>query len=308
MITLSYSMMSTFLKCEQMGYWRYVKEYEKKQLVVPFIVGDIYHQAISMLYAKEKVDSVIKKADKLYKDRVQQEREDGNVSSDNEQNLVENKVVVLGMIRGYAEHNKKDIVAMKQVANEHDKIYSIPKFDAQIRVKQDNIIEYKKNWFGHEMKTSKTVNANYVENSQYSFQTALYFHVHNTQYDLPKSKRPVGKKLSAILYDAIQKPSIRRKNGEDEKQFLNRLGKYYTASDASKYFYKETFVPKISAEHVYDTIHGCISKIEMIMKGGSYYKPIKSYSDCAWCDFLSLCHNGGETKQNMVQYKKRRKV
>jgi hypothetical protein len=301
-LVLSYSQISTFSKCEMMGYWTYVKEYEKLALNHNFIIGTEYHYGIGRLYAKDNIEKVINLTKKHYDTNVQEQRNAGVVSSSDEQDLVENKIIVLGMLKGYSEYNKKDIAKMKLITNESDALYPIPKTDTLIRIKLDNILAYKKDWFGHEIKTSKTVNAKYVENTQYSFQVAIYFHVYNAQFDLPKSKRPEGQKLSALLYDAVQKPGIRRKKDENEKQFLTRLSQYYTASDASTKFYKDTFEPKISAKDVYDTLQQAVKKITRIFEGK---EPMKEYSDCAWCQFLVLCHEGGETKQNLVGFKNR---
>jgi hypothetical protein len=303
-LVLSYSQINTFSKCEMMGYWTYVKEYEKLSLNHNFIIGTEYHYGLGLIYEKKPIDIVLSKVKKHYDANVQEQRKAGVVSSNDEQDLIENKIIVLGMLKGYSEYNKKDIAKMKLIANESDASYLIPKTDAKIRIKLDNILAYKKDWFGHEIKTSKTVNAKYVENSQYSFQVAIYFHVYNAQFDLPRSKRPEGQKLSALLYDAVQKPGIRKKKGESERQFLTRLSQYYTASDASTKFYKDTFEPKISAEHVYDTLGKAVRKITRIFEGK---EPMMEYSDCAWCDFKSLCHEGGETKQNLVQFKNRYK-
>jgi len=301
-LVLSYSMMNAFFKCEMMGYWRYVKGYTKLSLNHAFIIGDVYHYGVGRLYDKDPIDRVMRLSKKKYDERAQKERDDGVISSADEQDIVENKIIVLGMIKGYAEYNKKDIAKMELIENETDASYPIGKTGALIRIRQDNILAYKKDWFGHELKTSKTVNARYVENSTFSFQTATYFHVYNAQFDLPRSKRPEGQKLASLLYDAVQKPGIRKKQKESERQFLTRLSQYYTASDASTKFYRDTFIPKVSEEHVYDTLYKAVDKITRIHKEED---PIMEYSDCAWCDYKVLCHEGGETKQNLVGFKNR---
>ena len=297
--------------CEGKWYWNYHKGWELRKAPVNhnFIIGGTYHEGVGMLYASKPMATIERSCSTIYDAKVQEAREQCDVQDKDELDFVRNKVAVKGMLRGYALRHKLDLKAMKQIRNEFEYVLDIPELqNAKIMIKVDNIIEYKKVWYVHEVKTAKTVDPKYVENKQYDFQTALYFHMYNSLFD-GKNKPRKGlsgldsmRPVKAILYDAVQKPQIRLKKNENERQFLKRLEVFYTGTDSVNKYFMEDYHPRLSYDKILKTVHDAVAKMRRIQESNEF---VPSFTDCAWCDYQKLCHEGGETKANLAFYRKK---
>lgn len=301
-LTLSYSRMKSMLECEGIYYWKYVRELEKIQWKTEFLMGDMHHLAVYRMMVKDK--NYEKTVLKAFDDRVKDLRKTFSISIEDEQGLIQNRHELIGMMRGYASKYEKDLKIEKHIMNESDNVYLIPKFSGgKIRIKIDNIVEVNKKWYLHEMKAWKSLKPDIINNTKNNFQTAVYFWIHNYQYKLNK-KHP-GKPFSGIIFDALQKPSIRKTKGENYKQYLKRLEEYYDGPESKNKFYKEIFdEPGIPEEKVVNTIIGCHNRMDELHKGRD---PLLSFNKCAWCDFLGPCIEG-EKKHIMVNYRRKKDV
>ena len=134
-----------------------------------------------------------------------------------------------------------------------------------------------------------------VNNSIRSFQIATYFYFHNDNVD-----ETGYKKFKGIIFDAVQKPSIKQKIGETYRGYLNRLEEYYTGSESHKKFYKEVFdKPAISHDDWKNTIQSACLRMLDIDIGEV---PIKTFVNCSQCDFNEPCYNGN-TKRSLLMFK-----
>ena len=296
-LILSYSMLDSLFDCEGIWYWKYIRELEKEQWKMEFLMGNMHHLSIYLLMSKDK--DAEKKLMLAFDKEVKDIRKNFSLSIEDEQNLVEAKVILKGMHYGYANRYKKDLKIEKHIENESDTIYPIPGLsNVSVRIKLDNIIEAGKKWYLHEAKTWRSLSPTIVDNIKNNFQIAFYFHVHNSQ------KHKKFKPFSGVMFDAIQKPTIRKKSGEAYRGYLKRLEEYYQGADSNNKFYKEVLGPndiKISSDKIFKSIDESVKRIREIQNGR---EPFLSFKKCSWCDYYKPCFEGA-TKQNLVGYKKR---
>jgi hypothetical protein len=266
----------------------------KKQWKQEFIIGNMHQYGIYRLMQGASVQQAEKDMLKMLDDHIKSLRKSFNISSKDEQKFVEIKSTLRGMIRGYAEHYKRDLKVEKHVGNEVDNTYDLCP-TAQIRIKLDNILKIKNKLYLHEGKAYKYINDDMVQNIKSNLQTATYFHVHN-------ANARSTEKFSGIIFDVIQKPSIKKKLTESYRGYLRRLEDYYKGADSVNKFFKEVFrEPSISYDKWEHNIIGWVGRMRELIKGRD---PILSFNECHWCDFREICYEG-ETKRNMVMYKKK---
>ena len=302
MIKLSYTKWKSINDCQGIYFWKYVKGYETISFNIAFVIGDAYETGVTSLFnSNNSSEKSIKNAVNRFDERIKEDRKKLTLSIEDEQDIVNNRIVVQGMVRGYSEFHERDLKQFKLFSTQDEKIINIFE-DVILTIKQDNILKYKKDHLNHEIKTVKSIDPKYVENKKFDVQTAMYFHAYNSLFDVPKSKRPAGQKLSEVLYDAVQKPSIRKTQKEDMKGFLKRLGDYYAGPEANQKFYMDRLVPKISWSTIKDSLAESVDTIKRISQTMKFSP---SFSKCAFCDYSKLCHEGGETKENLVMFRNR---
>ena len=231
-LVISFSQISTIARCEGQYWYSYVRRLMKKQWKQEYVIGDMHQFGIYKLMQGFEVDYAEKRMLKLLDERVKYLRKSFMISSQDEQKFVEIRSTLKGMIRGYAEHYRRDLKIEKHVGNEVDNIYDLCP-NVKIRIKMDNIYKVKGKLYLHEGKAYKYINEDMVQNIRSNLQTATYFHVHNA--NARSSERFAG-----ITFDIIQKPSLRKKMGESYRGFLKRLENHYTSSKSTNMFFKET--------------------------------------------------------------------
>lgn len=303
-IVLSQSSIKTLFDCEKAYYFAHVRNLEKKKFVDYFLEGEIFQFGIFRLMAKDPLKKATSGMLKLLASRVQELRKEGLIDSRAEQRVVEIKVILTGMLQAYAARYEKDLKIERHVGNEISCIYPLTD-EVDLGIQMDNIVEAKGKWYLHEGKAWKTLNENVVQNLEKSFQIATYFHSHNNyrkaEMEVVQGKKKIKiktKDFSGVLFDAVMKPSIRQKDGETYKEFLNRLSKYYSGPEANNKFFKDVIQTSIPFEKWENTVIEAAERAVRIHKGNA----VETFSNCAWCDFYDLCFNG-ETKANLSMYR-----
>jgi hypothetical protein len=111
------------------------------------------------------------------------------------------------------------------------------------------------------------------------------------------------------MYDVIRKPSIRQKKkgktAESKEMFLQRLQEWYKKPDDMSVFHIERFkTPGIKEEDVINTVVKVSDEMLRCKDKDDYYQDFDKchsyYGDV--CPMYALCHEGGESKENLLSY------
>ncbi len=285
MIRLSQSSYQMYLKCPKAWDYAYNKRLEKRIFNINFFVGNLIHEGLHMIYKKDEdiFSIMIKKVDEA----VEQEREKHLFSPEEEKKLEEWKVIILGMLYAYSIKNGKFIDDHEHLHNELTHNIDLGD-DVFFQIKIDNVLRNKEKQFIHEIKTTRELNENYVAAIKTSVQIACYYHF---------GKMVEGFNPEGVIYDVLQKPSIRVKKDEAYEDYLARLQDYYE-KEPDKHLWTEIVdEPAISRE---DLIASIKDVAERIKEGR--FKP--SFQTCGLCDYNKLCYNN-DAPEFMMGYQKK---
>ena len=296
---ISVSSLEDFLTCRRLYYYKRIKRYEKIQFSLPFLVGRVVHTGMN--YVLQKVEKPITQMTIFYREEKKKIKNTLTLTPKQEEDLNEQELVTQGMLRAYQRRYGAMIRDASLIASEvegavqiNDKVIFVIKLDNLLRVRGKKLL--------HELKTSKYITPEYVAHIQIDRQTAIYFHFYNIIFE--KSK------IEGILYDVIRKPSIRQKKNESRVTFLERLGQWYERPQGDMdVFHVERFKePRISEESVINTVVKVSEDMLRCKEKEDYYedhsKCTSYYGDV--CPYFTLCHEGGETKENLVLYQIRK--
>lgn len=300
MLHVSISSMSDFMTCRRLYYWKRIKRYDRVVFSVPFLVGRVVHDGIGSLISTKNVDKALLAVKEAYSRELKAVKETVILTQDQKEDLAEQEYVTRSMVEAYAYRYKKMLSNASHLDNEvggrvrlSDKVTFVFKLDNLLRVRGKKIL--------HELKTSKYITPDYIRHVQTDRQTAAYFYMYNTVY----RKSPINE----IMYDVIRKPSIRQKKNESYQAYLVRLKEWYQKPDEMSVFHIERFEKPVVGE--YDTLN-TIEKVshEMLRCKDSddFYQNTEhchSYYGNR-CPYYELCHEGGETKQNLTLYQPRK--
>jgi len=262
-------------------------------------VGNLVHYGMNLVFQGQS-NRVAAAISKMYKTEKKDIRKRfPEISTDDEQKLINAEIISVGMIRGYVQRYKKFVQTAELVKNEVPIKVNIGQ-NIYVVGNVDNLVKSKKEISLVEIKTSRYINKQYVQNIKIDFQTSTYWHM----------LKRLGVKLHNILYKVILKPSIRQTKKETKGQFLERLGGWYDSTEnESKFHIERMKEPGISEEGVINTI----KRIVAIMRSNEYKEEAyyQNFDSCIreWgrCDYYEICHEGGETKENMLLFKIREK-
>jgi CRISPR/Cas system-associated exonuclease Cas4 (RecB family) len=271
-VRLSYSQVDTFNSCPKQ-HW-YARRYKSRQFNINFLIGNIIHEGLHLTYTKTE-DLFVLLA-KKFDEYIEKERETQIITEESEKKLEEWKVIILGMIYAYNLKYAHFMEDHEHVANEQEYTLDLGN-DITFLIKIDNVLRNIKTgelWV-HEIKTTRELNENYIFGIQRSVQAACYYHLGQMVPDF----RPKG-----IIYDVLQKPSIRVKKNEDYQDYLNRLQDYYEADPHAHLHMEMISAPAIKSEELLAMITDVGKRIDI---GTSY----KTWKDCGMCDFRKLCFN-----------------
>lgn len=289
-LIMTYSLTSSFLQCEQKWWYMYVKSIEPRLWKEPYVMGNMFQYGIFLLMKTKKLSVAQAEMEIYLRKYLNDLRKEFRVSADDEKKFVEMRMMLKGMLYGYYRKHSRDIEVEKYIANEKEEVYGFG--DAEFRIKMDNILKYAGQLYLHEGKAWNYLHSDRVNNAIRSLQVATYFYFHN--------EFGSGKKFAGIVFDAVQKPSIKKRGGESYKGYLNRLEQYYSGADSHSKFYKEVFdKPAIDFEQWLHSMKKARNRMLKIVGG---VKPVRTFVDCSLCDYQTLCYDG-ETRENLAYYR-----
>lgn len=301
---MSVSSVQDWMVCKRLYYYKRIKKYEKTAYNLPFIVGRVVHEGLAAVLAKkpnaiEIMTAVYKKERKLAIDAF-------GLNPEQIEELDMQEYTTKGMLLAYRTKYAKMIQDMKLMGSEIEGAVDLGN-DVTFVIKLDNIVKVRNKKILHELKTTKMITPDYVKRIQTDLQTAVYFHFHNIIFE--------DEKIEEVMYDVIRKPSIHRKKAsknkpaESKEAYLERLQEWYKKPDDMSVFHIERFkTPGITEEAVINTVVKVSEEMLRSKEKDDYYQDFDKchsyYGDV--CPMYDLCHNGGETKENLVLYQIRK--
>jgi hypothetical protein len=302
---MSVSSTQDFLTCRRLYYYKRIKKYEKTAYNLPFIVGRVVHVGLAALMAKS-VDKKHGKSNAIEIMIAEYEKERAAaikefvLSPEQLEELNMQEFTTKGMLLAYQTKYSKMLADIQLLGSEVEGAIDLGN-DVTFVLKLDNVVIVRKKKILHELKTTKQITPDYVKRIQTDLQTAVYFHFHNIIWpDEP---------IEEVMYDVIRKPSIRRKTKgkvkESKEAFLQRLQEWYKKPDDMSVFHIERFkTPGITEDAVINTVVKVSEEMLRSKDIMSYYQDFDKchsyYGDV--CPYYELCHNGGETKENLLLY------
>lgn len=298
MLHISVTSLEDFMTCRRLYYWKRIKKYDRAQFSVPFLVGRVVHQGMNYLF--EKKPDALDLTKKFFKQEKKVVQNTFTLTEKQAHTLNEQEFVTIGMLAAYKRKYGAMLKDAKLIASEvegalqfGDNVTFVIKMDNLLRIRQKKVL--------HELKTSKYITPEYVKMIQTARQTAVYYHAYNMIFE----ESPIDE----IMYDVIRKPSIKQKKGESYPAFQQRLIEWYDRPDDMACFHVERFKqPLITQDAIFNTIQKVSEEMLRSKDKEDYYE---CHTSCASyygdvCPYYELCHEGGETKENMVLYQIRK--
>lgn len=297
---MSVSSVQDWLTCRRLYYYKRIKKYEKTQYNLPFIVGRVVHEGLAAVLAKKP--KAIEIMTEVYKKERKAAIQMFGLTPEKIEELDMQEFTTKGMLLAYRTKYAKMIADMKLLGSEVEGAIELGN-DVTFVIKLDNIVKVRNKKILHELKTTKEITPDYVKRIQTDLQTATYFHFHNIIW--PEDP------IKEVMYDVIRKPSIRRKKAsknkpaETKEQFLTRLQEWYKKPDDMSVFHIERFkTPGINEDAVINTVVKVSEEMLRSKEKDDYYQDFDKchsyYGD--QCPMYTLCHEGGETKENLILY------
>lgn len=298
MLHISVSSLQTWMTCKRLYYYRHIKKYEKIVYNLPFIVGRVMNEGLQAVFQK-KEDPIGITMKAFHRERVAAIKA-FTLSPEELEKLDLQEYITQGMLVAYRKKYKRMIDDMTWLGSEVEGGVELGD-DVMLVIKMDNIFLIRKRKVLHEGKTSKMITPDYVKRIQTDFQTATYYHFHNLLWpDEP---------IQEVMYDVVRKPSIKQKKKETKIEFKDRVIQWYDQPDGEgSVFHIERFKePMITAEAITNTVVKVADEMKRVKDMEDYYQ---DFDKCASyfgdiCPYYSLCHEGGETKGNLLMFKKR---
>lgn len=203
---LSASRIRCFKECRRKYWFRYVEKLEPVTKALPLVLGKAVHTGLEILDKGKSLEEAKAAIMLQYEDWPE---EDAGILPDH----------ALSIVEGYHEYVKPD---WKTLDLESRFEVSCGKGRRLIGY-FDGIIERNGHTYILERKTARTVDENYLHNLLWDEQASIYAY----------AASELGLEIKGILYDIIQKASIRQKKNEIETAFVKRLQEWY--KDPSRY-------------------------------------------------------------------------
>lgn len=291
MIRLSQSSAKTYLECHKKFWYSYVLGIRLNVFNDKFFIGNMIHEGMHLSYKKD--DDLFELLGLYYDYSVEKEYEKYLISPETENKFPEWRVIVLGMTYAYNIKNGKLIDDHEHIHNEKEYIVDLGE-DVFFVIKLDNILKRRADGATiiHEIKTSRELNEAYVNEIRHQFQIGCYYWLGKRIQEF----NPVG-----VVYDVLQKPSIRLKKNELRDDYLIRLEEYYQA-EPDKHLWTEIFdEPGTTEKDIVDTI----KSVAYGIRRGDF---TKSFTSCGICDYKKLCRNNDNPAFMMPFTKKEEKT
>mgnify|MGYP003393293876 CR=1 FL=1 len=292
---MSVSSIQNFLACRRLYYYSRIKKYEKIQYNLPFIVGRVVNEGLA--YVLGKKPNAIELMTKYYKTERAKAIKEFTLSPEQLEKLNMQELVTRGMLLAYQTKYGKMIRDIQLLGSEVEGAVEVAD-NIVLVIKMDNIVRIRGKKILHELKTSKQITPDYVARIRTDLQSSTYFYVHNIIFE----KEPIQE----IMYDVIRKPSIKQKKKETKDEYAKRLVEWYQKpDDMGGVFHIERFTkPGISEDDVINTISQVGKEMLRCKEKEDYYMDFDKchsyFGDV--CPMYDLCHNGGESKENLLLY------
>jgi hypothetical protein len=299
MLHMSVSSVQDWMTCKRLYYYKRIKKYEKNVYNLPFIVGRVVHEGLAAVMAKKKDAIEIMKA--VYKKEKVAAQKQFVLTPEQLSELDKQEFITKGMLLAYQAKYSKMIRDMQLMGSEVEGAIRLSD-DATFVIKLDNIVKIRQRKILHELKTTKAITPDYVKRIQTDLQTAAYFHLHNIIFE--------DEKIEEVMYDVIRKPSIKQKKKETLPEYMGRLAEWYKKpDDMGGVFHIERFKsPGITKDAVVNTIVKVSDEMLRCKQKEDYYQDFDKchsyFGDV--CPMYVLCHQGGETKENLLLYSVRK--
>jgi len=199
---MSASKIRCFKECRRKYYFRYIESIEPITKALPLALGKAVHTGLEILDGGGTMEQAEAAINLQYEDWP--EEDTGMIP-----------VHALAIVAGYHEYVKPD---WKIIDLESRFEVSCGKGRRLIGY-FDGIIERNGHTYILERKTARTVDEKYLHNLLWDEQASIYAY----------AASELGLNIKGILYDIIQKASIRQKQNETEEEFIERLREWYKA-------------------------------------------------------------------------------
>ena len=295
MLHISVSSLGDFMTCRRLYYYKRIRRYERNLYNKAFVVGRIVHMGLSHLLQKNP--KAISLMQQYFKEEKKKANDEFILDEKQIKELNEQEYTTVGMLTAYAKKYKAMLRDVTVIGNEVEGALQFGD-DVTFVIKMDNLIRVRGKKILHELKTSKSITPEYVQMIRTDTQTAAYYHGYNNIF--PDSK------IDEIMYDVIKKPGIRQKKAESYQAFLQRLNEWYEKPGGEEsVFHLERFQkPVISEDDIFNTIFKVSDEMLRTKIKEDYYQDFTKCSSYYGdrCPMYELCHEGGETKENLVLY------
>jgi len=295
---ISVSSLNDFMACRRLYYYKRIKKYEKIVFNLAMFVGKVVHVGIAALLEKGK--DPIKTTMEYYREEKKEVNNKMVLSTNDLEDVAKQEFIVKGMVLAYKKRYQKLLKDSQHLQSEVEGALQLSD-NVVFVIKLDNLMNVRGIKTLHELKTSKYITPDYIRMIQTNRQTTIYYRAYNIIY--PK------KPIKAILYDIIRKPSIRQKKNETKIAYAERLKDWYDAPDDMSKFHMERFSePIVSEEEIINTIIKVSEEMIRSRDKEDYYA---NHEQCASyygdiCPYYTLCHEGGETRENLLLYQIRK--
>lgn len=273
-IRLSPYLINDFLSCKRKYWYKYKEKIEPKVFNVYYFIGAVVHSVIHHMYKDKELDLNV--LHKLFNNELAKVRKKYFLNSSVDQKVMDTKPLIIAMMKGYFYHNQKNILSFDQLFSEYK--FEV-KLDDDITLSgvADNILVKGSKKYLHEIKSTRVLTSDYVLSVQNNHQVAFYFHALNLLF-LKEQKEPIN----GIMFDMIQKSSIRQKKNESKSMFSTRLEAYYGLNPDSMHLeiIKE---PLRLKDEFFNTIY----RIGDFLK--NHYNKDEFYTSDTYCNVYSRC-------------------
>lgn len=290
----SHTALELFNNCKKAYYWQYIRNLESTEFKKHLEMGKIVHDGIHVIYKKTGNPAELVKT--RFEELREKLREDMVMTTKIEEELIEMELIALAMMEGYPIKYKDFIDEVDHIVNEKPFRYIFPS-GLTVKGKMDNIFRYRGKYYIHELKTAKYINDDYITGIQIRPQLAIYRHLGNDSLK--------DFKISGVIFDVIQKPSIRQKQKETREEFLQRLMEYYSLTKLDEYFYMEVIEhPRYTKKMIANDVEKSIIDIRNCKTEDDFYRNPQACAVLYRCQFYDICWFG-ENAATMRNYKTR---
>ncbi len=270
---LTYSAMQSFLTCPRKYFWRYVEEIEPVEKSEPLILGSAVHRWLEYFYTQVPVEK------STFLNEVVSPKARG---------------ILQGVIDNYSriyqdDFDQFDVLGVERVLS--GKIINPEthrssanfrfggKLDTLVRLK----VEIENIPTGSlaimETKTAARVDDLFWSRIAMDPQVQLYAHFLSEE---------LGEPIAGVIFNVIEKPSLRQKKAESEEEFTNRICE--KMSDPAMYHRRTIAVSDLDSAELLNDLWNTKSFIHLAKENNAFPK---SSNACtlynSTCDYMPLC-------------------